>query len=380
MREVVVLGVGMHNAGRFPGETTLDLGRTAVLEALDDSGMEFKDLQAAYFSNRDEPTASLGEFALGKVGLNGMPIVNVENASCSGSTLFWMAYNAVALGQYDIVLAAATEKSPRGLRIPVAAVGIDFQAMMALGQMGFAVMPGFAAILMRRRMKDYGETEEQCALVSVKNHKNGSLNPVAQYQKETPLEDVLNSRMICDPITLLQCCPTSEGAAAAILCTKEVAKQYKSDGIITVASAILRSAVEFRITGLTSAGLTKMTADEAYKVAGLGPKDIDVIELHDPFTTNELLHYEDLGICGEGEGGKLLSDGVTELTGDIPVNTSGGLIARGHPIGATGLYQIGELMLQLRGEADRRQVPDAEVGLGQLEGLGPIASVIILKR
>ena len=376
-----MLGVGMHKVGEFPDETNLELGRTAVLDALKDSGMEFKDLQAAYFSrNKQDPTASIGELMLGRMGLTGMPVVNVENGACSGSTVFWLAYNAVAFGQCDIALSVGVDKPP----IPMVTFSFPSPPPTkykgTMESMGITDASGMAAILMRRRMKDYGETEEQCALVSVKNHKNGSLNPVAQYQKETPLEDVLNSRMICDPITLLQCCPTSEGAAAAILCTKEVAKQYKSDGIITVASAILRSAVEFRITGLTSAGLTKMTADEAYKVAGLGPKDIDVIELHDPFTTNELLHYEDLGICGEGEGGKLLSDGVTELTGDIPVNTSGGLIARGHPIGATGLYQIGELMLQLRGEADRRQVPDAEVGLGQLEGLGPIASVIILKR
>jgi acetyl-CoA acetyltransferase len=292
-----------------------------------------------------------------------------------------MAYDAVATGQYDVTLAIGAEQTTRGLRIPVTAVGVNINQMMAMAKQGFAIIPGMFALAMRRRMKDYGETVEQFAQVAVKNRKNAHHNPYAHYQDEITIKDVLNSRPICDPVTLFQCCPTSEGAAAAILCSKDVAKRYKTDHFITVASAVLKTPVSFSpALGITTAGLDKLAADEAYNIAGLGASDVDIVELHDPFTASELIHYEDLGLCEIGEGGKILSEGKTEIGGEIPVNTDGGLLSRGHPIGATGLYQIVELVLQLRGQAGQRQVEGAEVGLGHMEGLGPCATVIILKR
>ena len=258
---------------------------------------------------------------------------------------------------------------------------MNINRMMAMAKQGFAVIPGMFALAMRRRMKDFGETVEQFAQVAVKNRKHAHLNPYAHYQDVMTIEDVLNSRLICDPVTLFQCCPTSEGAAAAILCSKDVAKRYKSDGFTIVASGVLNTPVSWSpALGITTAGLDKMAADEAYNMAGLGPKDVDIIELHDPFTASELIHYEDLSLCEVGEAGKILSEGKTEIGGEIPVNTVGGLLSRGHPIGATGLYQIVELELQLRGQAGQRQVEGAKVGLGHMEGLGPCATVIILKR
>ena len=381
MREVVVLGIGMHKVGHFPDKTNLELGRNATLGALRDAGMEFKDLQFAYFSrNKADPTASIGEMMLGRMGLTGMPVVNLENDSCSGSSAFWLAYNAVAFERYDIALAVGVEKPvlpPSMSPPPPPATAYE----VALGAMGIADISTKAALAMRRRMHDCGETVEQFARVAVKNRKNATHNPYAQRQKEVTLEEVLKSQPICDPLSSLQCCPSaSEGCAAAVLCSKDVARRYQGDKFITVASAVLKTASEFTGTVvLTIPGLSKATADEAYNIAGIGIRDVDLIELCDPFTVNEVIHYENLGLCGQGEGGRIVSEGQTEIAGEKPVNTDGGLLARGHPLGCTGLYQIAELVLQLRGEAGPRQVEGAKVGLAHLEGSGPVASVIILK-
>ena len=382
MREVVILGIGMHKAGEFPDKTNLELGRAATFGALRDAGMEFKDLQSAYFSkNKADPTASIGEMMLGRMGLTGMPVVNLENDSCSGSSAFWLAYNAVAFGRYDISLAVGVETLvvPPSMS-PPPPPATEYEA--ALRAMGIADISTRAALAMRRRMHDYGETVGQFARVSVKNHKNAAHYPYAQRQKEVTLDEVLNSLPICDPLTLLQCCPPlSEGCAAAVLCSKDVAKRYQRGKNITVASAVLRTASESTSgVGLTAAGLSKSTAKEAYNIAGIGIDDIDLIELCDPFTVNEVIHYEDLGLCDQGEGGRIAGDGRTDIGGERPVNTDGGLLARGHPSGCTGLYQIAELVLQLRGQAGPRQVSGAKVGLAHLEGSGPVATVIILKR
>ena len=380
MREVVVLGVGMHKIGRFDDKSLSDIGRAAVLNALQDAGIPWKEVQIAYCANRDAMPSGPGIRILGTVGLNEIPVINVVNASCSGSTAFWEAYSAIAFGQYDVALALGTEKMARGFRPPQSGVESGEAAM------GLQVIPAWFAMYMRRRMHDYGETVEQYAKVAVKNHKNGSLNPYAQYQKVFSLEEILSSRMICDPIKLLDLCPTSEGSAAAILCTKEIAKRYKSEPFVTVASCILRTDVYRSLKTPPSPSLSRAASQVAYDTAGIGVEDIDVVELHDPATVQEVIHYEDLDLCKPGEGGRLVDEGVTEINGKQPVNPSGGLLSRGHPVGATGLTQVAEISWQLRGEASQRQVNNAKVGLAHLEGAGGgrneigIASIIILKR
>ena len=380
MREVVVLGVGMHKVGRFDEKTLSDLGREAVLNAIKDAGIPWDKIQVAYSSNRDAIPAGPGIRILGTVGLSEIPVINVMNASCSGSTAFWEAYSSVAFGQYDVALALGTEKMARGFRPPQTGLESGEAAM------GLQVIPTWFSMNMKRRMYDYGETEEQFAKVAVKNHFNGSLNPYAQYRKVFSMEEILESRMICDPIKLLDLCPTSDGAGAAILCTRDVANKYGRSQAISVASCILRTDVYRSLMTPTAPSLSRTTSQIAYEDAGIGVEDIDVIELHDPATVQEIEHYEDLALCKIGEGGKLIEDGITEINGKIPVNPSGGLISRGHPVGATGLAQIAELVWQLRGEAGDRQIADAKVGLAHLEGAGGgrndigIASVIILKR
>ncbi len=380
MRNVIVLGVGMHRVGRFEDKSLSDMGRVALLDVLKDANMEPKDIQVAYCSNRDAIPSGPGVRILGTVGLGGVPVINVVNASCSGSTAFWGAYSSVASGQCDIALALGTEKMARGFRPPQS--GIE----SAEALMGLQVVPSWFALTMRRRMHDYGETVEQYAKVSFKNHNNAVFNPLAHYQKQFSFEEILGSRMICDPVKLLDLCPTSDGAAAAILCTKSAAKRYRSDNLITVASCILRSDVYRSLKIPSVPSLSRTTCVAAYETAGIGIEDIDVIECHDPATVQEVVHYEDLGLCGEGEGGKLVDEGVTTIRGKKPVNPSGGLISRGHPVGATGLAQVAEIVWQLRGEAGRRQVDRPKTGLAHLEGAGGgrtdigIASVIILKR
>jgi acetyl-CoA acetyltransferase len=380
MREVVVLGVGMHKVGRFDDKSLSDMGREAVLAAIKQADIPWNEIQVAYSSNRDAIPAGPGIRILGTVGMTGIPIINVMNASCSGSTGFWEAYSSVAHGQYDVALALGTEKMARGFRPPQ--TGVD----SIEAAMGLQVIPSWFSMNMKRRMGEYGETEEHYAKVAVKNHLHGSLNPYAQYRKVFSLEEILSSRVICDPVKLLDMCPTSDGAAAAVLCTKEVARKYSSGPFITVAACVLRTDVYRSLIAPAVPSLSRTTSQIAYDAAGIGVEDIDVIELHDPATVQEIIHYEDLDLCPVGEGGKLIEAGATQIGGRIPVNPSGGLIARGHPVGATGVAQIAELFWHLRGEAGDRQVNGAKVALAHLEGAGggrsnfKIASAIVLKR
>jgi benzoylsuccinyl-CoA thiolase BbsB subunit len=217
-------------------------------------------------------------------------------------------------------------------------------------------------------MYEFGTTAEQLAMVSVKSHRNGALNPLAQYQEEVTLEQVLASRMVADPLTLLQCCPTGDGAAALILGSREEAKGACRP-LVRVAGSALRSG-RFTAGGkdILESLLTQETAQAAYRTAGVGPREVDVCECHDAFTIGEILHYENLGFCRRGEGGRWMEGGVTGITGDKPVNPSGGLLSKGHPLGATGIAQIVEIVMQLRGEAGKRQVKNPVVGLTHTMG------------
>jgi benzoylsuccinyl-CoA thiolase BbsB subunit len=235
------------------------------------------------------------------------------------------------------------------------------------GQLGNNMVAHFA-LSMRRHMEVYGTTMEQFARVSVKNHHNGCLNPYAQYKKEFTVEEVLQSRMICDPITLLSCCPNTDGAAAAILCPVDMAGKYNARPVRVAASVLRMGDFEFRWGELASSPLSARCAREAYEMAGCGPQNIDVCELHDAFTYSEVAHCEELGFCEYGQGGRFVEEGKADIGGQVAVNPSGGLLSRGHPVSATGVAQIAEIVWHLRGEAGERQQRDAKIGLAHTMG------------
>jgi benzoylsuccinyl-CoA thiolase BbsB subunit len=232
------------------------------------------------------------------------------------------------------------------------------------------VMPALYAMRARRYMSDFNGTKEHLAKVVVKSRKNAAMNPLAQFTKATTVEEVLNSRVVADPITLFQCCPTGDGAGAAVICSLEKARKYTSHPILIKASILVSGKFEPGFRDMTTPEITVRASRLAYEKAGLGPKDIDVVEVHDAFSIAELLYYEALGFCGRGEAVKLIDEGATEINGRIPVNPSGGLISKGHPVGATGLAQLAEIIWQLRGQAGQRQVRNARVGMTHCTGGG----------
>jgi len=229
-------------------------------------------------------------------------------------------------------------------------------------------MSAIYALIAMRHMGEYGTTSKQLAKISVKNHNNGCLNLRAQYQKKLSIEEVEASQPVVDPLTLLHCCPTGDGAAAAILCSKNIAIKYTSNPITIAASSLTSGTFEDGFRDLTKNDQTIRASKEAYEISGYGPEDLDVVELHDCFTSAELTHYENLGFCKRGEGGRLIDEGVNEIGGKLPVNTSGGLLAKGHPVGATGIAQIAQIVWQLRGDAGKMQVPKTKVGLAHCLG------------
>lgn len=363
MRDVLVIGVGMTKFGKFPEiDVARELGREACIRAIKDSGIDRKLIRVAY-CGEGRGKGMVGQRILREIGMTGIPVTNVENACSSGSSALRQAYLAVASGYYDVALAMGVEQlsfaAPKGV-IPTRQVDVE-------GPLGMT-MPASFAMVARRHMKEYGTTIDQLAKISVKNHRNGCLNPYAQYHDDLTLEEVKNSRMISDPLTLLQCCPTGDGAAAAVLCSKDIARRSSSRPIRVAASVLTSGTYESGFRDLTENDQTIRASLEAYEISGYGPKDLDVIELHDCFTIAELYHYENLGLCARGEGGRMIDEGETQIGGKIPVNPSGGLLAKGHPLGATGIAQVTELVWQLRGEAGSRQVADPHVALAHCLG------------
>ena len=377
MREVCVIGVGMIPFGRYSETWVEELGRKACEVAILDSGVRREEIQVAYCSHSFQGRV-MGQRILKDLGLTGIPVINVENACAGGGTSFHQTWMAIAGGCYNVGIAIGVEKMTKGL-IPSNIEDLD-------GLMG-RTYPGRFAMMAQRHMYEYGTTKEQLALVSVKNHRNGSLNPYAHYQEPLSLERVLNSRMVAEPLTLYQCCPVTDGAAAAVLCSKDIAKKYHDQPIEIAASIVTSGMYQSISKGFSSeTELSKRAAEKAYESAGVDPEDIDIAELHDCFSIAELLHYEELGFCRFGESGKLIEEGTTCLDGRIPVNPSGGLLAKGHPMGATGIAQVVEIVWQLRGQAGKRQVENPKVGLthcvgGATPGIGQGAcSIHILKK
>lgn len=365
MREVFIIGAGMTQFGKHTDRSLRDLGREACFNALRDAGIMPKKIEAGYCGNALAPAlqgeTGVGQNVFWEVGIHEIPIVNVENACASGSTALREGWMAIAGGFYDMVIVAGVEKTvmPKGTMLNVGAAELETK----LGD----VFPGQFALIAQKHMERYGTNREQLAKVSVKNHFNGTLNPYAQFQKLFTVEDVLNSPMVADPLTLYSCCPNSDGAAALILCSKKKAQKMKVRAV-RIAASILTSGTYNNQRDITGWEIEKRGAEGAYEMASLGPKNIDLAEVHDAFTISEIIHYEDLGLCAPGEGGNLIDEGATELSGRIPVNPSGGLLAKGHPVGASGVAQVVEIVWQLRGEAGKRQVKNARVGLAQIMG------------
>ncbi len=365
MREVFIIGAGMTQFGKHTDRSLRDLGREACVNALRESGITPKEIEAGYCGNALAPAiqgeTGVGQNVFWEVGINEIPIVNVENACASGSTALREGWLAIAGGFYEMVIVAGVEKTvmPKGAMLDVGAAELETK----LGD----VFPGQFALIAQKHMERYGTTREQLAKVSVKNHFNGALNPYAQFQKQFTVEEVLNSPVVADPLTLFSCCPNSDGAAALILCSKKKAQKMKVRAV-RIAASILTSGTYNNQRDITGWEIEKRAAERAYEMASLGPKDIDLVEVHDAFTISEIIHYEDLGLCAPGEGGRLIGEGATELSGRIPVNTSGGLLAKGHPVGASGVAQVVEIVWQLRGEGGKRQVKNPRVGLAQIMG------------
>jgi acetyl-CoA C-acetyltransferase len=379
MREVCIIGVGIHRFGRFPDKTFIDLGAKATLEALKDAKIGWEKIQAAYCGSVYSGSGA-GSNMLAEVGLSGIPIIGVEAACAAGGVALKMGYQAIAHGEYDIVLAVGFEKMPRGF-----IVSPRFQDWER--QMGLGVNPIWMALAAQRHMTEYGTTVDHLVKVSVKSHQNGALNPNAMYQKALGYDEILHSPMVCDPLHLLMLCAPNEGAAAAILCSKDKVGQFTNKPV-TIAACELRSAlhVSDRNLGVHYAGrvrkptVIERVSQAAYEAAGIGPQDLSLVELQDTDVASEIIYSEELGLCKEGEGGRLIDEGATEINGRIPINVSGGLLSKGEPVGASALGQIHEIVLQLRGEAGPRQVNKAKTGLSHVYGGGGYSCVTILKR
>jgi acetyl-CoA acyltransferase len=379
MTDAYVVGVDMIKFGRFPDRTVPEIGAEAALLALDDCGLKIQDMEALYCGNLGQASGMVGQRILQQIGQTGIPVVNVSNACATGATAFREGWAAVKAGLYDVVLCVGVEQMGKGLLGGAGgATGIPKE-----GLLGSGTMPAVFAEAGMEHARKYGTTFEQFAKVSVKNHHHSTLNPKAMYQIETPLETVMNAEMIAYPNTKLMCSVNVDGSAAAVICSEKKAKEL----------GLMKRAIKVRASVLTSDpwqerdlvmpdvnSCTRLAAKKAYEMAGLGPDDIDLVELHDCFATAEILHYENLGLCKDGEAGRMIDEGHVALGGRIPVNVSGGLLSKGHPLGATGIANIYEVSTHLRGEAGKRQVEGARIGMTHVIGLGSACGIHILEK
>ena len=374
MRDVFVAGVGMIRFGRYSDRDVPDLGAEAVLLALHDAGLGIRDVEMMAAGCLFQANAMVGQRILQEVGQTGIPVVNVANACATGSTAFREAWMAVASGMHEVALAVGVEQMGKmGLLSGGGGSGIRTE-----GVVGSSLMPAVFGQASMEHMRKYGMTREQFAKVAVKNHRHSTKNSLSQYTNEVSLEEVLGARMVAYPNTLYMCCPTGDGAAAAVVVSPEKARKLGAK--VKVLASVLTSDpwTERDLTLPDVSTLTRHAAKQAYERAGVGADDLDLVELHDCFATAELLHYENLGLCADGEAGRLIDEGETAHGGRIPVNVSGGLLSKGHPLGATGVAGIYEVTTHLRGAAGARQVDNAKVGLSHVIGLGSACTINVL--
>jgi acetyl-CoA acetyltransferase len=410
MSDIYLVGVGMTPFGKFLDRSVKDLTREAVTGALADAGATVADVEAAWFANAAQSilegqNAIPGEIALRNIGIQNVPVTNVENACASASTALDMAATWLEAGRGGVALAVGAEKmfsENRALMFKVFDGGWDVHdvaaatgRLLALGE-GVAdpdgeedtgqrsVFMDVYGALARFHMKRFGTTQRQLAAVAAKNHDHSVHNPLSQYRAPMSVDEVLAARKVSWPLTLPMCSPISDGAAAAILCREEELGRFDRSRAVKIHATALRSGSD-RSPDAFERHVTRRAAVDAYARAGLGPDDMDVAEVHDATAFAEIQQVENLGFCGFGEGGPFTESGATRLGGRIPVNPSGGLESKGHPVGATGLAQIHELVTQLRGEAGARQVDGARFAIaengGGFHGIEEaIACVTILGR
>jgi acetyl-CoA acetyltransferase len=380
MEDVAVLGVGTTRFGVYPERSDADLALEAGLAALGDAGISFRDVGEAFVGYLFAQTMT-GVKAMKEFGLTGLPVTHVENASATGLVAFRDAAWAVASGRCDIAMALGFDKMSVAARRGAGVGNRD--------RIDSVILPAaYFSLWAMRRMHDRGTKPEHFARIAAKNWNNGALNPFSHRQPDhqVTIEEVLASRKIAEPVTAMMTCPVDDGAACAIVARKDIAKKLQPGRpIVSVEASTLQS--ESYTPGHTFLGpvvgpasMTRDTAQQAYEESGIGPEDVNIAYVHDAFVNEELEYYELLGICPEGDAEKLVEEGATELGGRIPFNTDGGLVARGHPGGPTGLAQIHEVALQLRGEAGKRQVENARIGLAHLVGGGSVCTVSLLKR
>lgn len=407
MREVAIVGAGMIRFGRYPEKGIKDLVRESVEAALKDAGVEKKALEAAYvgaavpgiMTGQEQIKAQV---TLSAMGIDSIPMINVENACASSSTALHLGWTAVAAGLYDCVLVAGFEKlydrdKLKSFMALGTAVDVqdavrfleDFQARQAgmgkiLGEgsgQSRSIFMDMYAYYTRGYMEKFGLTQEHFAQLAVKSHRNGALNPHAMYQKQVTLEEVLHSGEVAFPLTRMMCSPVCDGAAAVVLCSRDRAARHTTRPVWIQASVVGSGKISYEM-GDT---LTRRIGPRAFEAAGLGPEDIDVVEVHDATSPSEIITLIELGLCPGEEAPKWIEEGRLEPGGKLPTNTSGGLASKGHPIGATGLGQVHEVVRQLTGAAGRRQVPNARVGMthngGGILGLDAAAmSIHVFKR
>ena len=391
-QHAIIAGVGMTHFGKHLEIGLKAIGAEAVRSAVEDADIGLEDVEAAYVGNAAAGLVTgqeciRGQVILRSLGLGRIPVVNVENACASGSTAFHQAAAMITAGAYDIVLALGVEKlysEDRRKSFSAFSGAVDVELMQALldglqksaaaggaaqgasgaGEKRSMFMDIYAAVA-RAHMQRYGTTAEQFAMVSAKNSRHGAMNPRAQFREALTVEQVLAAPMIAEPLTRPMCSPIGDGAAAVVLVSEARARQLGIARPVRVVSTVLVSGWDH---GPDEDGAGEVSSRQVYEEAGVAPADLDVVELHDASAPGEIFAYEYLGLCPKGEGGRLVQDGVTALGGRQPVNTSGGLLRKGHPVGATGVAQIVELTEQLQGRSGARQVPDARLALAQNGG------------
>jgi acetyl-CoA acyltransferase len=376
---VYVVGIDMIRFGRFPDKSVPELGAEAAQLALKDAGVKIQDVEALYCGNLMQASAMVGQRILQEIGQTGIPVTNSANACATGATALRGAWMSIKAGVYDLVLVVGVEQLGKAGLLGGAGGG---GGIPKEGLLGSGLMPAVFAEAGMEHARKYGTTFEQFAKVSVKNHRHSTKNPKSMYRNETPLDMVMGAEMIAYPNTKLMCSVNVDGAAAAVLASEKKARELGMKRAVKISASILTSD-PFTQRDLVMPDVntcTRQAAAKAYEMAGIGPDDLDLVELHDCFATAEILHYENLGLCGEGEAGRMIDEGQTAHGGRIPVNVSGGLLSKGHPLGATGVANVYEIATHLRGEAGDRQVAGAKVGLAHVIGLGSACGIHILEK
>ena len=358
MRQVGIIGVGLTPFDKYEELQVEDFARWAVVDALRDAGVVRDQIQMAFVAHLYQGEV-LGERILRGLRFPEITITNVENACAGGSTAVREAFLAVATEQCDVALVIGAEKMGRGL---INFVSPDME--LTLGN----TAPAQYALAAQRHMYEFGTPREAFAQIAVKSRHHAHLNPNARFREVVGLDEVLASRPIAEPITLLQCCRNGSGAASLVIASEAWSAKHGKKSIRILGSELASWMGDKSYRDLTSFGATSAAAGRAYEKTGIDPADVDVIELHDAFTTGELMHYEGLKLCRKGEGARFVMDGSTKLGGRVPVNVSGGLLSKSHPLGATGVAQFCELVWQLRGDAKGRQVEGARIGLAHSQG------------